>query len=91
MEQIYRRTSIPKYDFNNLLLFFRTTFPKNTSGGLLRNMGHIILIKKNFFNQKFFISSGHWTAVAIHWCSIEDLFSKTFQIPHENTCDGVLF
>ena len=42
MQQIYRRTSMPKCGFNkigkklvNLLHIFRTLFPKNTSGGLL--------------------------------------------------------
>ena len=48
MQQIYRRTLMPRCDFNfikmtvrhgcssaNLLHIFRTSFPKNTSGGLL--------------------------------------------------------
>ena len=52
MQQIYRRTAMPKCDFNKvalqlywnhtsawssvyLLHIFRTTFPKNTSGGVL--------------------------------------------------------
>ena len=48
MQQIYRRTLMPRCDFNfikvavrqgccsaNLLHIFRTPFPKNTSGGLL--------------------------------------------------------
>ena len=46
MQQIYRRTPIPKCDFNkvakqlmcspgDLLHIFRTPFPKNTSRGLL--------------------------------------------------------
>ena len=44
MQQIYRRTSIPKYDFSkvalgcspvNLLHIFRTPFLKKTSGRLL--------------------------------------------------------
>ena len=49
MQQIYRRTPMPKCDFNkvaaialrhgcspvNLLHIFRTPFPENTSGGLL--------------------------------------------------------
>ena len=45
IQQVYRRTPMPKCDFNkllrhggslvNLLHIFRTTFPKNTSGGLL--------------------------------------------------------
>ena len=45
MQQIYRRTPIPKWDFNkvalhglspvNLLDTFRISFPKNTSGWLL--------------------------------------------------------
>ena len=41
IQQIYRRTPIPKCDFNNgcshvnLLHIFRTLFPQNTYGGLL--------------------------------------------------------
>ena len=62
MQQIYRRiTPMPKCDFKkveitlrygcspvNLLHIFRTTFPKNTSRGLLLEL-HITLKRKNGF------------------------------------------
>ena len=58
MQQIYRRTTVPKCDFNkvtlrhvcspiNLLRVFRTTFYKNTYGGLLLYcLPYIILTKQ---------------------------------------------
>ena len=68
MQQIYRRTPMPKRDFNkvalhiieialrygcspvNLLLIFRTPFPKNTSGRLLLS---IILHYSDIFGTLF--------------------------------------
>ena len=58
MQQIYRRTSLPKYDFNkvalqlgrssvNLQHIFRPSFPKNISGGLHLCSGHIRKIRRN--------------------------------------------
>ena len=62
MQQIYKRTPMPKCDFNkvtlqlywnrtsawvfpvNLLHIFRTSFPKNTSGGVLLLLTHFILL-----------------------------------------------
>ena len=55
MQQIYRRTPMPKCDFNkvalrhghspvNLLHIFRTPFLKNTSGRLLLQVGIVISV-----------------------------------------------
>ena len=44
MQQIYRRTPMPNYDFNKVALqfvhIFRTPFPKNTSGWLLLHLSN---------------------------------------------------
>ena len=63
MPQIFRRTSLPKCDFNkvvkqlhwpypvNMLHIFRTLFPKNTSGGLLLYIFSDIKKKSSEHNQ----------------------------------------
>ena len=50
IQQIYKRTPMPKRDLNkvvNLLLIFRTPFPKNTSAGLLLVL--FMITKREYF------------------------------------------
>ena len=47
MQQVDRRTPMPKCDFNKVA--FRKPFPKNNSGGLLLNTG----IKFEFFIKSY--------------------------------------
>ena len=72
MQQIYRRTPMPKCDFNkvtkhgcspvNLLHIFRTHFPKNTSGWLLLEILNIYFsrtlstVQQHFF-KKFILTA----------------------------------
>ena len=51
MQHIYRRTPMPKCDFNKVALQLRTPFLKNTSGRLL--LTHLILFFFMLLAKKF--------------------------------------
>ena len=93
IQQIYRRTPMPKCDFNkvynfavNLLHIFRTTFPENTSEGLVLQKAGFCLL--NLHRKLFFVQSAE---AVVRRCSVEKVFLEILQNSQENTCARLSF